>query len=96
MSAPRYPWDLCKLLNSKPNIGWLMDLCEENYRHIIRMAPELRTLKGQYISQLDDAVDLHLDILEVNGWPDRCGLTGREHRSTAGCWHAANTACLGE
>lgn len=75
MRAPRYPWDLSNLLHSKPNIGWLMDLCEENYRHIIRMAPELHTLNGQFISQLDDAVDLHLDILEQTRYTTLIHLT---------------------
>ncbi len=75
MRAPRYPWDLRALINSRPNIGWLMDLCEENYRHIIRMAPELRTLDGQFISQLDNAVDLHLDILEQTRYTTLMHLT---------------------
>lgn len=75
MRAPRYPWDLCTLLNSKPNLGWLMDLCEENYRHIMRLAPELRALEGQYISHLDGAVDLHLNILEQTRYTTLIHLT---------------------
>ena len=75
MRAPSYPWELSNLLDSKPNIGWLMDLCEENYRHIIRMAPGLSTLKGQFISQLDDAVDLYLDILEQTPYTTLIHLT---------------------
>ena len=44
MRFPSYPWELHSLLKGKPTVGWLMDLCDENYRQLICIAPALRML----------------------------------------------------
>jgi len=73
--APCYPWELQALVSGRPTVGWLMDLCEENYHHLSRMAPALRTLKGRYVSSLDSTIDLHLEILEQTPYTTLIHLT---------------------
>ena len=41
-----------------------MELSEENYRQLLRLAPGLRAMRGQYISHPDGAMGLHLDVME--------------------------------
>ncbi len=52
-----------------------MDLCEENYRHLLRLAPELRTLDGIFLSRLQGAMDLYLEILEQTPYTTLLHLT---------------------
>ncbi len=52
-----------------------MDLCEENYRHLLRLAPELRTLDGIFLSRLEGAMDLYLEILEQTPYTTLLHLT---------------------
>jgi uncharacterized protein len=51
-------------MSDRPTIGRLIDLCEENYRAIIGLAPDLRTLSGSHGSRLRGRVGLHLKVLE--------------------------------
>jgi uncharacterized protein len=59
------PWchDVYRLLARQPSVGDLMDLCEESYRHLLRMAPDLRELRGSLSSRLSDHTDLHLEVV---------------------------------
>jgi len=61
---PHYPWGACTWFPGKPNVGQLMDLCEENYRYLMRLAPDLRQMQGCCQSQLKGALDLYLEVLE--------------------------------
>lgn len=64
MRVPLYPWSLHTLLLGRPSLGGLMDLCEENYRVLTRLVPQLRHLNGYLRSELPRGMDLHLEILE--------------------------------
>ena len=75
MRLPSYPWELHSLLTGKPTVGWLMDLCDENYRQLIHIAPALRTLRGYHISRLEGCMDLHLEIQEQTPYTTLAHLT---------------------
>ena len=64
MRMPLYPWGSCTWFPGKPNVGQLMDLCDENYRYLMRLAPDLRQMQGCRQSQLKGALDLYLEVLE--------------------------------
>ncbi len=64
MRMLRYPWSVQSLLLARPTVGALMDLCEENYRHLLRLAPQMRLMAGRHHSQVEGHVDLHLEVLE--------------------------------
>ncbi|MCB1869106.1 MAG: DUF1249 domain-containing protein [Gammaproteobacteria bacterium] len=75
MRFPSYPWELHSLLKGKPTVGWLMDLCDENYRQLICIAPALRILGGYHISRVDGCMDLHLEIQEQTRYTTLVHLT---------------------
>lgn len=75
LHRPDYPWNLKVLLSGKPTVGWLMDLCEENYTYLARLAPEMRHMQGQYLSRLDGATDLYLEVLEQTPYTSLLHLT---------------------
>lgn len=52
-----------------------MDLCDENYRHLVRLAPDLRTLAGRFRSRVLGGMDLHLEILEQTPYTTCIHLT---------------------
>jgi uncharacterized protein YqiB (DUF1249 family) len=53
-----------------------MDLCEENYLYLLRLAPELRSLEGRFLSRRREvAMDLHLEILEQTPYTTLLHLT---------------------
>jgi len=52
-----------------------MDLCDENYRHLLRLAPALRTLQGRFRSRVADDMDLYLEILEQTPYTTCIHLT---------------------
>jgi hypothetical protein len=60
------PWTgpLLKLIRAEPTVGSLMALCEDNYRHLLRMAPDLAAMRGEHRSRLADHTDLYLSVLE--------------------------------
>jgi len=64
MKMPWYSWNLRYQLGKKPTVGWLMDLCDENYGHLVKLVPELRVLQGQHFSKIDGGMDLYLEVLE--------------------------------
>jgi len=67
------PW--LKILRGEPTVGSLMALCEDNYRHLLRMAPDLHALSGTYRSQLADHTDLYLEVLEQAPYTSLIHLT---------------------
>jgi len=75
MRMPWYPWSLRHQLSGRPTVGWLMDLCDENYYHITKLAPELRTLKGRHFSRVNNDMDLHLEVLEQTPYTTLIHLT---------------------
>jgi uncharacterized protein len=48
----------------RPSVGALMSLCEESYRVLRRMVPDLRVVQGEMRSTRPGRPDLHLEILE--------------------------------
>ena len=76
MRMPCYPWGVRALWDGRPTVGWLMDLCEENYLYLLRLAPELRSLEGRFLSRRREvAMDLHLEILEQTPYTTLLHLT---------------------
>ena len=75
MRVDTYPWDLSGLYAACPNVGCLMDMCEENYWHLKRLVPDMRSLNGLYLSCLDNSVDLHMEVLEQTTYTTRIHLT---------------------
>ncbi len=75
MKMPWYPWSLRYQLGERPTVGRLMDLCDENYCHLAKLAPELRVLKGRHFSQVDDAMDLYLEVLEQTPYTSLIHIT---------------------
>ncbi len=48
---------------------------EENYRHLLRLAPDLELMSGKHLSSLGSGVDLHLDIFEQTPYTSLIHLT---------------------
>lgn len=70
-----YPWSLGALLHGRPTLGSVMDLCDENYRYLLRLAPGMREMEGSYLSRLEGAMDLYLEILEQTPYTTLLHLT---------------------
>lgn len=75
MSVPVTSWYLARVLTERPNLGNLLDLCEENFRALLNLAPALRVLNGGRNSRLGDGVDLYLEILEQAPYSSLVRLT---------------------
>lgn len=73
----RQPWtgQLKRMLGSQPTVGGLMSLCEENYAHLLRMAPELKAMSGTQCSRRSGHMDLYLQILEHTPYTSLIHLT---------------------
>jgi uncharacterized protein YqiB (DUF1249 family) len=52
-----------------------MSLCEENYRGLLRLAPDLKRARGEYRSIRDTGIDLHLEVLEQAPYTSLLRLT---------------------
>lgn len=74
MQAPRVK-QVEQLLIQKPTVGHLMELCEENYRLLIMIAPDLSCLSGNYCSELPGQTDLHMEVLEQAPYTSLIHLT---------------------
>lgn len=70
-----YPWSLQALLSGRPTLGSVMDLCDENYRYLMRLAPDMREMEGTYLSRLEGAMDLYLELLEQTPYTTLLHLT---------------------
>ncbi len=75
MRAPYYPWSLKSLLTGRPTVGALLDLSDDNYRLLMRLAPDLPKLQGRQISALMQGLDLHLEIQEQTPYTSLIHLT---------------------
>jgi uncharacterized protein YqiB (DUF1249 family) len=59
------PLQLCRELNGdSPTVGDLMSLCEENYRALRRLAPNIHALRGPFVSSDEGGADLLLEVHE--------------------------------
>ena len=75
MQKPNFPWKLINTLKFKPSVGQLMDLCEENYVLLMRLAPNLKQMTGKHRSTRLSHIDLHLEILEQSPYTSLIHLT---------------------
>lgn len=75
MQKTIYPWELTNTLKFKPSVGQLMDLCEENYYLLGKLAPDLKKMHGKYISCCLPHIDLHLEVLEQSPYTSLIHLT---------------------
>lgn len=71
------PWvsHVQKLLLEPPTVGRLMDLCEENYGLLMSMAPQLRRMRGHYLSSRPGHMDLYLEIMQQAPYTTELHLT---------------------
>lgn len=73
-----FPWNnerIRNLADAKATVGQLMDLCEENYRLLIMLAPGLTHMSGSYHSMVAGQQDLHLEVLEQSPYTTLIHLT---------------------
>ena len=75
MTTVRYPWNISALLAGCPSVGCLMDLWDENYRYLIKLAPRLRSLQGRLLSPVRNGMDLYLEVLEQTPYTTMIRLT---------------------
>ena len=71
----RYNARIHNLLINAPSVGDLLTLCEENYRCLHRLVPQLRRLRGKHCSVRPDHQDLHLTIVEQTPYTTLLRLT---------------------
>ena len=71
------PWrsNLTEHLCRRPSVGALLDMCEENYQLILRLAPRLAELDRCYRSSVAAHQDLYLEILEQSPYTSLIHLT---------------------
>ena len=65
------------LLDTVPSrtFATLMELYENNYILLRRLAPELHAMEGSHVSKVPGAVDLHLHVLEQTPYTTSAALT---------------------
>jgi len=85
----------CDLIGDSPSVGDLMGLCEENYRALKRLAPDLPALRGPFLSCDQEGPDLLLEVREQAPFTTIFRLT---HLFAApqdtGCWRPDPDAML--
>lgn len=69
------PWNSTRFFWDRPTLGLLLDLCEENYCVLLKLAPALRSLEGGRHSRLGNGVDLHLEVLDQTPYSSLVRLT---------------------
>lgn len=71
------PWThyLQASLSRQPNVGRLVELCEENYGYLRKLLPELREMRGRYRSCGDEHADLFLEVIEHSRYTSLVHLT---------------------
>jgi hypothetical protein len=62
-------------IQERRSVGDLMALCEENYRHLHSLIPQLRRLQGEHRSSCPEHQDLHLTIVEQTPYTTLLRLT---------------------
>jgi len=75
MQKPNYPWKVFNSLTFKPTVGQLIDLSEENYAMLLKLAPDLPSMQGKFLSSRLPHIDLHLEILEQSPYTSLIHLT---------------------
>ncbi len=75
MQAPRYPWAMQCVTCGRPTVGDLMALCEENYLALRRLVPDLKHLRGEFVSRRAGGLELHLEIIEQSPFTSLLRLT---------------------
>ncbi len=75
MKRSDYPWSMKFLRMSHPGIDLVQRLSEENYHHLLRLAPDLPLLEGKHISSLGQGVDLYLDVHDQTPYTSLIHLT---------------------
>ncbi|MGB5832627.1 MAG: DUF1249 domain-containing protein [Thiohalocapsa sp.] len=77
----------CELTGDSPTVGNLMNLCEENYGVLKRLAPKLQSLRGPFVSYDEAGSNLLLEVREQAPFTTLFRLThlfaGPED---VGCW----------
>lgn len=68
---------LQKWLDRGPSVGDLLALCEENYRLLHSLVPQIRRLQGSHCSRRPGHQDLHLTIIEQTPYTTLIRLTYR-------------------
>lgn len=63
------------LLLTRPTVGALMALCEENYHRLARLAPGLDGRAGTLVSRVDGGVDLVMEIEAQSRYTTELRLT---------------------
>ncbi len=56
--------EVLKSLDSRPNVGRLIELCGENYLTIEKLIPDLQSMEGNYVSERREGKDLFVEIVE--------------------------------
>jgi uncharacterized protein YqiB (DUF1249 family) len=75
MKPSDYPWSLKFLRMSHPGIDLVQRLSEENYHHLLRLAPDLPLLEGKLVSSRGQGVDLYLDVHDQTPYTSLIHLT---------------------
>ena len=63
------------LLDSRPTVGRLTELCEENYERLCRLVPGLRRLQAGHACRVGRQTELYLEVLEQARFMSRIRLT---------------------
>jgi len=71
------PWTqfLQSSLDRRPNVGRLVELCEESYRCLQKLLPDLACMQGRYCSTGDGHADLFLEVIEHTRYTSVVHLT---------------------
>jgi len=71
------PWRhfLQSSLDRRPNVGRLVELCEESYRYLHKLLPDLAHMQGRYRSTGDEHADLFLEVVEHTRYTSVIHLT---------------------
>jgi hypothetical protein len=90
------PLQLCRELQGDcPTVGDLMSLCEENYRALRRLAPNLHALRGPFVSRAEGGADLLLEVREQAPFTTLFRLTHLfAGPDDLGCWRPDPDAML--
>ena len=62
-------------LDTRPSVGNLQSLCEENYRRLHALVPQLRRLEGEHRSSRAEHQDLLLTVIEQTRYTTLIRLT---------------------
>lgn len=101
MQASAPAWPKAALLAGQPDVGALMSLCEENYARLLRLAPQVREIRGERVSHRPRIPALHLEVVECSPYttllrlthdfsrPHECAISRREPNALLRLYHDA-------